>query len=241
MQRIWKGISPRALIHSALHPVQAFLERAAASPSLGPAFGRMVLLRGPVSILGGLLTLHGVYRDYPMFKNLRSPMWQEIFQRLPGGINLEDLRAFVLSLPDLPPWGSIWPWIVMLGPVGLASAWLHNSVWDHMCLWMLGGVKRTGVWRTTFIAEAEAMQVGALGAAFALLGFIPLAGLLLTPLFMLSGAYFWIIRGLALAAFQRAPLWKGIAATLLHILLAVLFIFGLLGISLMILLHSAME
>ncbi len=230
----------RRLIRCALHPVQGFQERAGASPGLGVSFGWMMLLRGSFSTIGGLLTLHAVYRDYPMFKNLHSPMWQEILQRLPSDLNVEDIRAFVLNLPDLPPWTSIWPWVLVLGPVGIASAWLHNAVWDHTCLWILGGVKRTGSWRITFIAEAEAMQVGTLDAAFALLSFIPMAGLLLAPLFMISSAYFWVMRGLALAAFHHAPMWKGAVATLLHILLATLFICGMLGISWMIVMQSVM-
>lgn len=228
------------LIHCALHPVEGFQERNAESPQLGVSFGWMLLLRGAISIVAGTLTLHAAYRDYPAFKNFHSPMWQQILQRLPADINVDDLRGFLSSFPDLPSWASLWPWILVLGPVGIASAWLHNSVWDHMCLWLLGGVKRTGTWRTTFIAEAEAMQVGALGAAFALMGFIPVAGLLLTPLFMLSGAYFWMLRGLALAAFHHAPIWKGVTATLLHILLAMLFVAGMLGITLWIILRSAL-
>lgn len=228
------------LIHRAVHPVEGFQERNAESPQLRVSFGWMLFLRGSISTLAGLLTLHAVYRDYPAFKNFQSPMWQQIMQSLPAGISGDDVRILLSGLPDLPSWASLWPWILLLAPVGIASAWLHNSVWDHMCLWLLGGVKRTGTWRTTFIAEAEAMQVGALGAAFALLGFIPVAGLLLTPLFMLSGAYFWMLRGLALAAFHHAPMWKGVTATLLHILLAMLFVVGMLGISLLIVLRSTL-
>lgn len=214
-----------------------------ASPGLGVSFGWMMLFRGVFSTLGGLLTLHAVYRDYPMFKNIHSPMWQEILQRFSSDLHAldpEDIRAFILSLPDLPSWASIWPWMLVLGPLGIASAWLHNAVWDHMCLWMLGGVKRNGSWRITFIAEAEAMQVGTLDAAFALLSFIPLTGPLLAPLFILSGAYFWVMRGFALAAFHHAPMWKGAAATLLHILLAMLCLCGMLGVSWIIVMRSVM-
>jgi hypothetical protein len=224
------GFLFRRLIRCALHPVQGFREQAVVSPGFGASFGWMMALRGSFSVLGGLLTLHAVYRDYPLFKNLQGSMWQGVFHRLPADINVEDLRAFVLNLPDLPPWTSIWPWMLVLGPLGIASAWLHNAVWDHTCLWMLGGVKRTGSWRVTFIAEAEAMQVGTLDAAFSLFSFIPLAGLLMAPFFMLSGAYFWVMRGIALAAFHQAPIWKGVVATVLHILLATLCLCGMVGI-----------
>lgn len=231
------------LVRCALHPVSGFQERAGASPSLGVSFGWMMLLRGSFSACSGLLTLHAVYRDYPLFKNVDGPMWQGFLRRLPSDLysfNPEDLRAFVAGLPDLPPWASLWPWVLVLGPVGIASAWLHNAVWDHTCLWILGGLKRSGGWRVTFIAEAEAMQVGVFDAALALLSFIPLAGPLLAPLFMLSGAYFWVMRGLALAAFHHAPVWKGAAATVLHILLAALCFCGMLAICWLIVMQSVM-
>ena len=230
----------RRLIRCALHPVQGFRERAGTSPELGLSFGWMMLLRGSFSMIGGLLTLHEVYSDYPMLKNLHGPLWQSVFQRLPADFNMEDIRAFVLGLPDLPPWASLWPWMLVVGPVGIASAWLHNAVWDHTCLWLLGGLKHTGGWRNTFIAEAEAMQVGVVDAAFALLSFLPLVGLLLAPLFIVSGAYFWVMRGLALAAFHHAPMWKGAVATLLHVLLATLFIGGMLVICWIIVMQSVM-
>ena len=228
------------LLRCAFHPLQGFRERAAAAPSLGAAFGWMLLLRGSFSTLSGLLMLHAVYRDYPLFKDMHGPLWQGILQRLPTEISLEDIHAFVSSLPELPASASIWPWMLVLGPLGIASAWLHNAVWDHSCLWILGGVKRTGSWRITFIAEAEAMQVGVLDAAFSLLSFIPLAGPLLAPLFMVSGAYFWVMRGLALAIFHQAPIWKGAVATLLHILLAILCICGMMGISWLVVMRSVM-
>jgi len=231
------------LIRCAVHPVKGFQERAGESPELGASFGWMMLLRSFFGTIGGLLALHAVYRDYPMFKNIDGSMWQEILRRFPSdlnALNVEDIRAFVLSLPDLPPWTSIWPWMLVLGPVGIASAWLHNAVWDHTCLWMLGGLKRKGSWRITFLAEAEAMQVGVLDAAFGLLSFIPLAGSLLVPLLMLSNAYFWVMRGLALAAFHNAPMWKGAAATVLHVLLATLCICGMLGICWLIVMQSVM-
>jgi len=38
---------------------------------------------------------------------------------------------------------------------------------------------------------------------------------LLLPL----GIYFWIIRGYALAAWHGCPPWKGVVATLLHVVL----------------------
>lgn len=233
----------RRLIRCALHPVRGFQERAGASPGLGSAFGWMLLFRGVFSMAGGLLTLHAIYRDYPMFKNIQSPMWQELLRRFSSELQAfdpEDIRALLASLPDLPPWKSLWPWVLLLAPLGIASAWLHNAVWDHMCLWLMGGVKRSGSWRLTFIAEAEAMLVGTLDAAFALLSFVPLAGPLLAPLFLLSGAYFWVMRGLALAAFHHAPMWKGAAATLLHILLAMLCLCGMLGFSWMIAMRSVM-
>ena len=226
------------LLRCALHPVQGFRERAATAPTLGQSFGWMLLLRGSLATLSGLLTLHAFYRGYPGFKHMTSPVWGEV-QRLMGEqISLEDIREGLAALPDLPAWSHLWPWMLLLGPLGIASAWLHNAVWDHACLWILGGVKRTGRWRITFIAEAEAMQVGAIHAAFGFLSFVPVAGPLLAPILALLGAYFWVMRGLALAAFHGAPMWKGAVATVLHVVLAGLCFCGMLGVSWLIVVQS---
>ena len=222
----------------ALHPVRGFRAWAAEAPELGPSFGWMLLLRGGLACLSNLLLLQWLYRDYPMFKKVQGPMWQEILRRLPPDVTAQDIRAYLSGLPDLQPWGNIWPWMLLLGPLGIASAWLHNAVWDHGCLWMLGGVKRTGSWRITFVAEAAAMQVGAVGAALGFLRFIPGAGPLLTPVLAALGAYFWVMRGLSLAAFHGAPMWKGAVATLLHVVIAFLCICAMLGLSWLIVIQS---
>ncbi len=228
----------RRLIRCTLHPVQGFRERAAADPGLGASFAWMMLLRGGLAVLSGLIALHGFYRDYPIFKKLEGPLWREILQRLPPDFSAEEIQAYVSGLPDLPSWSHVWPWMLLLGPLGIASAWLHNAVWDHGCLWILGGVRRTGSWRITFIAEAEAMQVGAIDASLGFLGFIPVAGPLLAPVLLGISAYFWVMRGLSLAAFHSAPMWKGAVATLLHVLIAGLCLCGMLGLSWIIVMQS---
>lgn len=215
----------------ALHPVAGFRAWAAEAPDLGPTFGWLLLVRGVLASLGSLLMLRSLYHDYPSFKHLQGPVWQELLLRLPPDLSAQDVRAYLSGLPDLKPWAQVWPWVLALGPVGIASAWLHNAVWDHGCLWLLGGVKRSGSWRTTFIAEAAAMQVGALEALLALLGFLPLAGPLLAPVLAAVGVYFWVMRGIALAVFHDVPPWKGALATLLHVAIAILCVCGMLGLS----------
>ncbi len=229
---------PGRFVACALHPVRGFRAWAAEAPDLAPTFGRMLMLRGGLACLSSLLLLHSLYRGYPLFKSMQGPLWHEILPQLPPDLDIAAIRASLAELPDLPPWSRLWPWVLLFGPLGIASAWLHNAVWDHGCLWLLGGVKRTGSWRITFVAEAAAMEVGTLDALLALLGFIPVAGPLLAPVLAAVGVYFWVLRGLALAAFHGAPPWKGALATLLHVLLAGLFLCGLLGLSWLIVMQS---
>ena len=82
------------------------------------------------------------------------------------------------------------------------------------------------------------MQVGALDAVLGFLGFVPLVGPLLGPILALVGAYFWVMRGLSLAAFHGAPMWKGAVATVLHVVLAGLCFCGMLGVSWLIVMRS---
>jgi hypothetical protein len=62
--------------------------------------------------------------------------------------------------------------------------------------------------------------VGALGAALGLVGELPGSGwglgLLLAPV----AAWFWFLRGYALSAWHGCPLWKGLLATVLNVVLA---------------------
>lgn len=231
-------MDPSRLLRCALHPVQGFRERAAAAPGLGESFAWMILLRGCLATLSGLLTLYAVSQSYPGFKHMTSPMWVDIQRLLGPQFSFDDLRESLAALPDLPSWSRLWPWMFLLGPLGIASAWLHNAVWDHACLWILRGVKRTGSWRITFIAEAEAMQVGALHAALGFLGFLPVVGPVLGPVIALLGIYFWIMRGLSLAAFHGAPMWKGALATVVHVVLATFCVCGMLGVSWLIVMQS---
>ena len=64
------------------------------------------------------------------------------------------------------------------------------------------------------------------GAILAPLTSLPGVGWVLALPVGILGAYFWVLRGVALAAFQGCPTWKGIVATVLHAALAALFVLG---------------
>ncbi len=226
------------LLRCALHPVQGFQERVAAGPRLWESFSKMMLLRSVLAIIGGLGSAWTFYQEYPVWKDINSPVWTQALRYVPQDFSQETLAYYLKNLPSLPPWSHVWPWILIIGPVSIASAWLHNAVWDDISLWMLGGLNSKRGWRTTFLAEAEAMQVGALDALLGLLRFVPVVGVLLWPILGLSGIYFWVMRGISLAAFHGAPVWKGVVATLLHVVLAIFFMFGMLVLSWLIVMQS---
>jgi len=208
----------------ARHPLPGFQAEATEGPPAGSAFLRMLAWRTVLGWVDGALSLWGFSAGYSAFRALEGPLWTkalEALARMDAGINPEDLREMMAQLPVLPPLPTLLAWMVPLVPLGVASAWLHNVVWDHGCLWLLGGVDRNRGWRVTMRAESTAMWAGSVGIAFGLLGHLPLAGLLLAPVLGAVGAYFWVLRGVALATFHGCPVWKGVVATLLHIVLAV--------------------
>ena len=231
--------SPRgylfALWQCVVDPVQAFHRRASEEADLGRMLRRLVLVRTPPALVGWVLAYAGLATAYQKLFTSGGTLWHQIPPLLPESVSPEDLKALVQTLPALPPWPRMLPWFVVLAPLGVLSLWLHDAVWDHLALWMLGGVDPKSRFRATLLADAEALEAGAFGAVAGLLKYLPPVGCLVQVLLLPVAVYFWILRGFALAARHGCPLWKGITATLLHVLLVVLFFGGtvLLGVIVM--------
>jgi len=200
-------------------PRDGFQTRAQGQPGLLGALSGMLLWRVPLAIAEGLLACWSLSILYASLRSPESAFWQSLMPFLPQGIDPADLPYLLRELPDFPELSRILPWIVLCSPVYILGIWLHNAFWDHGCLWLLKGTERKGSFRKTLVAECEALSVGSIGALAGLLAYLPRVGILVAPLTGLVGAYFWILRGFALSAFHECPLWKGIAATLLHVIL----------------------
>lgn len=213
----------RQLWRRARHPADAFRELALQDPAWLPSLGRMLLLRVPVALVAWCIGIVKLSALYAGIRSLEGPVWTRVMELLPG-LNLDldpqDLRALVSGLPQPPPLGTLLAWGLVVVPVGILGLWLHNAAWDHGCLWLLGGLKKHRGPRRTLSAESEAMAVGVFAAVASLLGDIPFLGLLLgLPLALLT-LYFWVLRGFSLAAFHEVEPWRGVTATVLHLVLA---------------------
>ena len=184
----------------------------------------MMILRTPLAWLSMLLSWMSVMKLYAGLRDADSPFWQAIAPHLPPEIRMEDLAELLRACPAAPGWTKVLPWILLAAPLYVLSLWLHDAVWDHGCLWILRGLKGPRSFRITLKADAEALAVGSLGAALGLLSQTPGIGVFLLLPLSAVGAYFWILRGFALAALHGCPAWKGIAATLLHAALMVVLL-----------------
>lgn len=216
-------MDPGAPFRFALKPLEGFKAEAGSGPAAGPAFLRMLAWRTGLGWLDGALSLWGFAAGYASFRAMEGPLWGRVLEALAqmnGEVRPEDLKEMLTQLPALPPLPLLLLWMLPLVPLGVASAWLHNVVWDHGCLWLLRGVERNRGWRTTMRAESTAMWAGSAGVALGLLGHAPVLGLLLGPVLAAVGVYFWVLRGVALATFHGCPVWKGVVATLLHVVIA---------------------
>lgn len=210
------------LFRAAFLPWEAFPLREESWPR---ALGRMLLWRTPVAFLESVFVWRMV--------GLAGPLAQRILAALPDEEAREAWRALLGSLPAPPPLGEVWPWLLLAAPLMVAGAWLHHAAWDHGCLWLMGAFRKTGKGaRATLMAEAQALEAGVVGALIGLLGYLPQAGGLLWPLTSAAGLWFWGLRGVAMARVHGLPVWKGVAATALHALLAACCL-GCLGILMM--------
>ncbi len=216
-------IDPAGLWRRAIHPREGFRLLAQDPPALGPSLLRLLVLRVPVALLAWTIGVLKFSYTYAAFRAMDGFVWQQVLPRLgqlQPDLRPEDLKAFLDQLPRLPPLGILLAWGLLAAPLGILGLWLHDAVWDHGCLWLLGGLKAKKGFRASLVADAEALSVGVIGALLGLLGDVPLLGLLLGLPLLVVGLYFWILRGFSLAAFHEVPLWKGIGATVLHLILA---------------------
>lgn len=201
----------RALLQASLRPWAAF---PLGTPSAGAAFRRMVAWRLPLALLDALLGWWSLGSTVARLRAAAEPLLLESWRQRVGEV--ADLRAALAELPALPPFRAAWPWLLLAAPLGVLGLWLHHAVWDHGCLWLLGGVRRDEGFARTLRAESEALTVGSVGVALGLLGHLPGLGLPLALPLGLLGLWFWGLRGFALAAHHGCPPWKGVVATILH-------------------------
>jgi hypothetical protein len=220
----------RALLGRALAPVQGFQARAGQAPGLGAAIRGLLLWRTGPAFLGMLLSYWGFISTYGRITRMEGPLFDYLWKNLPDTANPAELKAAFQALPALPPWTQVAPWLLLLAPLGVLSLWLHDAVWDHACLWLLRGLKGRKQFRLSLVADAEALQVGVIGALLSLLGDLPGIGCLFSLLLAPVGIYFWILRGFALAAWHGCPVWKGVLATLLHGFLTAVIGLGMLAL-----------
>ena len=199
------AVSFRALIR----PGAAF---ASPAPPLGRAIRDMALVWMPLALVNSACMLWRAVHSYDALRRGMVP--PGLLVRL--GVDPGDLHELLSSLPAPPPFGRIWPWLMLAVPLGVLGTWLHHAVWDHTGLWLLGGLKQKRGFRTSLLAEAEALRIAAVGTLVGLLGFVPVLGIVLVLPLLLLDAYLWLFRGFALAARHGCEPWRGIAATVVH-------------------------
>lgn len=217
--------SLRELWARARRPTEGFRARALEAPALAASVKDLLVLRAPLAFLGlvlGYLSFSGLYTR---LVSPESEVWTTILRQLPETVDPAELRAALANLPAAPGLHALLPWMVLLAPVAVLGLWLHDATFDHMALWLLGGLRERRGFRASLVADAEALKVGALGAAAALLGDLPVAGFAFGLLLLPVAVYFWILRGYALAAWHGCPPWKGVTATLVHVVLVGVWLF----------------
>lgn len=226
-------MNPKALVAAALRPHHALPARATTPQGTPKALLDMLSWRAPLGLLGALAAFRELRTGVEQFRQLEGP-WAEVMLTAAPELTREDLQSALAQLPQLPSIRAVLAWLLLLVPLGLLGVWLHHSVWDHGCLWILRGLRKEQAWKATLEAEAVALEIGAVGAALGLLTLVPVVGAYLWPFLLLVNLWFWCLRGLALASFHGCPLWKGVVATLLHGFLVLLLGCGLLALLLLV-------
>lgn len=205
----------------ALHPVQGFQQRAVLARAPRLAFWEFLAWRIPVAVVEAALAWQVLLRVWAMVLDPAGMLWTQILPLVPD-FTAADLTLMLAPLPHPPAFHSYLPLVLLLGILGPPSLWLHHVAWDHASLRLLKGAAPHSV-ALTARAESEALTVGAVGAALGLLAYLPGIGCALNLVLMPLGIWFWLLRGFALSAFHRCPLWKGLTATLLHVVLVLAF------------------
>jgi hypothetical protein len=184
-------------------------------PTLGRSVRDMALVWIPLALVNTTWT---IWRAICVYGDLRSQVAvPRILVWL--GVDPADFHDLIAMLPMPPSLGRIWPWLWLAVPLGVLGTWFHHSVWDHLGLWLLGGLKTRRGFRTTLLAEAEALRIAAAGILLGFLGYLPGLGAVLALPLLLLDAYLWLFRGFALAARHGCESWRGIAATVVHAVL----------------------
>jgi hypothetical protein len=215
----------RRLLRPLWAPRAGFAALASEAPGLRRSLGWMTAAALPWWMASAWFGTRQGLQDYAAFRDARGPVWDAVFLALPD-LSAADIRQAFSVWPAAPSWPHAMPWVPVLAALALFGAWLHDGVWDHAGLWLLRGLRpdKGARVKATLAAEAQAQAVGWIGTALGLLAFVPglgpWMGLILFPL----TAWLWLLRGWALAAHHGCPVWKGVAATLLHLALFGLFL-----------------
>lgn len=201
-------------------PARSFAERRRRDPALGASLREMLLLRTPPAFVA-LAFEYASFRElYGRLADPGSEFWAAVLRQAPGTLDPLDLREALRMLPALPQTGRLLPWFLLASPLLALSLWAHDVTFDHAALWVLRGLGGGRGWRGTMSADAEALKAGVFAAAFGALAALPFVPAPVALLAVPVAGYFWVLRGFALAAWHGIPLWKGVAATLLHVVLA---------------------